>query len=270
MSAIALASDPVGIFDSGIGGLSVVDAIVRLLPEERLIYFGDTARIPYGTKSPDTIREYASQITRFLLDQGCKAIVVACNTASAPALPYLRAQWPDVPIVGMEPAVKPGAEATKTGKVGVLATRGTLQSERYATLMNRFARHIEVLENPCIGLVELIEKEQFDAQETEALLRRIMLPMLEQGVDTLVLGCTHYPFVLPLIRRIAGDEIAIINPAPAVARQLERVLNEKNLLSTARAGKHLFYASKPTPFLETFASGLLSAGTYEVQYHSLS
>jgi|APTNR8051073442_1049403.scaffolds.fasta_scaffold00884_2 glutamate racemase len=264
------ASDPVGIFDSGIGGLSVVDAIVRLLPKERLVYFGDTARIPYGTKSPDTIREYAAQITRFLLDQGCKAIVVACNTASAPALPYLRAQWPEIPIVGMEPAVKPGAQATKTGKVGVLATRGTLQSERYATLMARFANHIEVLEDPCLGLVELIEQEQFETPETEALLRRIVRPMLEQGVDTLVLGCTHYPFVEPVIRRIAGEAISIINPAPAVARQLERMLRERNLLSSELGGKHAFYASKPTPFLETFAAGLLSPGTYTVQYRALS
>jgi len=264
------ASDPVGIFDSGIGGLSVVDAIVRLLPKERLLYFGDTARIPYGTKSPDTIREYSAQITRFLLEQGCKAIVVACNTASAPALHYLREQWPEVPIVGMEPAVKPGAQATKTGKVGVLATRGTLQSERYATLMSRFASHIQVLEDPCLGLVELIENAQFDTPETEALLRRIVVPMLEQGVDTLVLGCTHYPFVEPLIRRITGEQVAIINPAPAVARQLERMLRERNLLSPALHGKHAFYASKPTPFLETFAGGLLSAGTYTVQYRVLS
>lgn len=270
MSAAAHASDPVGIFDSGIGGLSVVDAIVRLLPEERLIYFGDTARIPYGTKSPDTIREYAAQITRFLLEQGCKAIVVACNTASAPALPYLRAQWPEVPIIGMEPAVKPGAQATQTGKVGVLATRGTLQSERYATLMTRFASHVQVVENPCIGLVELIEQGQFDSPEIEALLRSIVPPMLQQGVDTLVLGCTHYPFVEPLIRRIAGDQVTIINPAPAVARQLERLLRERNLLSSAIQGKHVFYASKPTPVLETFARGLLSDGTYSVQYHTLS
>ncbi|MFM9949722.1 MAG: glutamate racemase [Saprospiraceae bacterium] len=270
MSAAANASDPVGIFDSGIGGLSVVDAIVRLLPKERLLYFGDTARIPYGTKSPDTIREYSAQITRFLLDQGCKAIVVACNTASAPALSFLRAQWPEVPIVGMEPAVKPGAQATKTGKVGVLATRGTLQSERYATLMTRFASHIQVMEDPCIGLVERIEQEQFESPETEALLRSIMQPMLEKGVDTFVLGCTHYPFVEPLIRRIAGEQAAIINPAPAVARQLARMLQERNLLSPALEGKHAFYASKPTSFLETFAAGLLSPGTYTVQYHTLS
>ena len=270
MSAAAHPGDPVGIFDSGIGGLSVVDAIVRLLPKERLIYFGDTARIPYGTKSPDTIRAYSTQITRFLLDQGCKAIVVACNTASAPALPWLREQWPQVPIIGMEPAVKPGALATKTGKVGVLATRGTLQSERYATLMTRFASHIEVMENPCLGLVELIEQEQFETPETEALVRSIVLPMLEKKVDTLVLGCTHYPFIEPLIRRIAGGEVTIINPAPAVARQLERVLRERNLLSPELCGKHAFYASKPTAFLETFAASLLSEGTYTVQYHGLS
>ncbi len=263
-------SDPVGIFDSGIGGLSVVDAIVRLLPAERIVYFGDTARIPYGTKSPDTIREYSTQITRFLLEQGCKAIVVACNTASAPALPWLREQWPDVPIVGMEPAVKPGAQATKTGKVGVLATRGTLQSERYATLMTRFASHIEVVENPCLGLVELIENERFDTPETEALLRQIILPMLAEGVDTLVLGCTHYPFIEPLIRRITGPDVAIINPAPAVARQLERVLQERQLLSTDFSGKHQLYCSKPAPFLETFARSTLPAGTYTLQHHSFS
>lgn len=270
MSAAIEANAPVGIFDSGIGGLSVVDAIVRLLPNERLIYFGDTARIPYGTKPPEVIREYATQIAQFLLDQGCKALVVACNTATAPALPYLRERWPDVPIVGMEPAVKPGAAATKNGKVGVLATAGTLKSERYATLTERYAAHVQVFQNPCLGLVELIENGQADAPETEAMLQRIIPPMLAEGVDTLVLGCTHYPFVEDSIRRIVGEHVSIINPAPAVARQLERMLRERNLLSPKLSGRHHFYASKPTLFMESFAREHFSESCYTVQYHSLS
>ncbi|MCB0568553.1 MAG: glutamate racemase [Phaeodactylibacter sp.] len=236
-------SQPIGIFDSGIGGLSVAYAILHQLPAELLLYFGDTAHIPYGTKPASTIRRYSENICRFLLDQGCKLIVVACNTASAAALNHLRHLWPDVPIVGMEPAVKPGALATRTGKVGVLATAGTFKSQRYASLMHRFAKEVELLENPCLGLVERIEAGQLDGPETEQLLRSIINPMLAAGADAFVLGCTHYPFVQPLIEKIAGPDIAIINPAPAVARQVERLLHESGQLSMEPLPHHRFFIS---------------------------
>ena len=238
-------SQAIGIFDSGIGGLSVARAIINLLPSEPLLYFGDTARIPYGTKPAETIRQYSLDITRFLIEKsGCKAVVVACNTASAAALPILRETWPETPIVGMEPAVKPGAHATKTGVVGVLATAGTFKSQRYTTLMERYASGIQLLEDPCIGLVEQIEAGQLDSTSTRALLESILKPMLAQNADTFVLGCTHYPFVAPLIQEIIGNTRTIINPAPAVARQLQRVLQSNGLLAEAspRPGHQLFFS----------------------------
>lgn len=226
---------PLGVFDSGIGGLSVLRHIRAALPQERLIYYADQAHVPYGGRSADEVRAFCRDITQFLLDQGAKLIVVACNTASAAALTYLREQFPQTPFVGMEPAVKPGAQATRSGKVGVLATSGTFLSQRYAALMKRYAQDVVLWEDACLGLVEFIETLEFVAAEsptatqTYALLQRILTPMLQAGVDTLVLGCTHYPFVTPLIQAIAGPEVAIIDPAPAVARQTTRLLHHHDL-----------------------------------------
>ena len=248
---------PVGLFDSGIGGLTAAYAIIRELPPEQIVYFGDTAHLPYGPQPAETIRAYSADITAFLLQQGCKAIVVACNTATAAALNYLRERWPDVPFIGMEPAVKPGAHATRSGKVGVLATAGTFKSQRYASLMHRYAVNVELLENPCTGLVERIEAGQLNSPETEAFLRSILAPMLAVGADTFVLGCTHYPFVQPLIEKIVGPDATVINPAPAIARQLRRVLEERGIRSAERAGPHRFYISGPKGNFESLASTLL-------------
>ena len=229
---------PVGLFDSGIGGLTAAYAIIQQLPQEQLFYFGDTAHLPYGPQPAEAICAYSAGITQFLLQQGCKAIVVACNTATAASLNYLRERWPDVPFIGMEPAVRPGARATRSGQVGVLATAGTFKSQRYASLMHRYAKDVELLENPCTGLVERIEAGQLDGPEMEAFLRNILEPMLAGGADTFVLGCTHYPFVQTLIEKIVGPDATVINPAPAVARQLQRVLEEKGLLSPQLPGPH--------------------------------
>lgn len=211
----------IGVFDSGVGGLSVFRHIQQLLPDVDLIYLADQAHIPYGLRPAGQIEQFSEAITRFLLGQGAELIVVACNRATAAALNHLRATFPDVPFVGTEPAVKPAAQATKSGKVGVLATVGTFESQRYASLMARFAANVVMLENPCLGLVQLVEAGQLDSPETEALLRQCVEPMLAAGVDTIVLGCTHYPFVIPLLERITGREIPIIDPAPAVARQTQ-------------------------------------------------
>lgn len=226
---------PIGIFDSGIGGLTVARAIIDLLPKESFLYYGDTARNPYGDKSPEAVRQFSEDISRFLIRSGCKAIVLACNTATAHALSYLRGRWPELPFVGMEPAVKPGARATKTGVVGVMATAGTFSSQRYASLMKRYASHVTVIEDPCLGLVEQIESGALQSAATQSLLRSILQPMLEQGADTIVLGCTHYPFAIPLIQKIIGPEVSLLNPAPAVARQLERVLKENGIAADAAA-----------------------------------
>jgi glutamate racemase len=216
----------IGVFDSGVGGLSVLRQIRRLLPAADLQYVADQAHVPYGQRSAEQVRRYSEGITRFLLEAGASMIVVACNTASAAALDHLRQTFPDVPFVGMEPAVKPGAAATRSGIVGVLATAGTFDSERYARLRQRFAAGIHVLEDPCPGLVEHIEAGQLDTPQTCALLQTALTPMLEAGVDSVVLGCTHYPFVLPLIEEIAGGQVTVIDPAPAVARQVQRIWQE--------------------------------------------
>ncbi len=222
---------PIAVFDSGVGGLSVLRHIRTQLPQERLIYLADQANVPYGSRSLAEIRAFSEAITHFLLNLGAKLIVVACNTASGAALTHLRQTFPDVPFVGMEPAVKPAAAQTKRGKVGVLATAGTFKSQRYEALMARFAQGVQVFENSCQGLVDLIESGQTDTPATEQLLRACVAPMLNEGVDTLVLGCTHYPFIRPLLAQIAGPAVAIIDPAPAVARQTKRRLQQHNLLA---------------------------------------
>lgn len=221
------AHSPIGVFDSGVGGVSVLRAIRALMPEEDVIYFGDQAHVPYGSRSMEEIQRFSEAITRFLLAAGAKIIVVACNTASAAALQFLRAQFPEIPFVGMEPAVKPAAEHTQSGVVGVLATPATFQGALYASVVERFANGVTLLQHTCPGLVRQIEKGDLDGPETRRILEDALLPMLQQGIDTVVLGCTHYPFVIPLIQEIAGENVRVIDPAPAVARQTRRVLEAR-------------------------------------------
>jgi glutamate racemase len=221
----------IAIFDSGVGGLSVLRHIHALLPRENLLYFADQAHVPYGPRSAQEICQFSRAITQFLIEQQAKMIVVACNTASAAALSYLRQQFPQMPIVGMEPAVKPAAQQTKNGKVGVLATAVTFDSPRYADLMHRFAQNIAVYEDPCFGLVDLIEAGATAAPETAQLLQTILAPMLASKVDTVVFGCTHYPLVQSLFTEFVGTAVSLIDPAPAVARQTNRILQQHHLLT---------------------------------------
>ena len=250
-----LAVNSIGIFDSGIGGLCVLRHIQLVLPQTPLVYLADQINVPYGPRSKADVQRLSEGITRFLLDQGAAMIVVACNTASAAALSYLRETFPEVPFVGMEPAVKPGARATKTGKVGVMATAGTFQSQRYASLMHRYAQDVQLFENPCVGLVESIEAGKTDASETKALLEDVLGPMINAGMDTLILGCTHYPFIQPLIRKIIGDEIAIIDPAPAVARQTARLWGANCAVGVA--GPLVAYTTGPVSDLQASSQQLL-------------
>ncbi len=250
---------PIAVFDSGVGGLSVLRHIRAQLPHEQLIYLADQINVPYGSRSLAEIRTFSEAITSFLLELGAKLIVVACNTASGAALTHLRQTFPDVPFVGMEPAVKPAAAQTKRGKVGVLATAGTFKSQRYEALMARFARGVQVFESPCLGLVELIESGQTDSEAVERLLRACVLPMLAEGVDTLVLGCTHYPFVRPLLSQIVGPDITIIDPAPAIARQTTRLLERHDLLNpAARPGAALAFTTGDAANLSEFAGRMLA------------
>jgi len=223
---------PIGLFDSGIGGLSVLKAIQQALPKERLLYFGDNAHIPYGDRTLREIRSFSAGITRALLGKGCKMIVIACNTASAAGLKVLREAYPHTLFVGMEPALKPAAERSRSKVVGVIATTATFQGELFASVMERFARDVQVLERPCPGLVKAIEAGELESASTEIMLRGWLEPMLAQGMDQLVLACTHYPFVRPLIERICGPIVEIIDPAPAVAKQVERLLEQQGLLAS--------------------------------------
>lgn len=214
----------IGLFDSGVGGLSVLRALRAQRLVADLLYFGDNHHIPYGPRPLAEVCAFSEAITRFLLDRDAQVIVVACNTASAAALKYLRQTYPNVPFVGMEPAVKPAAEQSQTKVVGVLATPATFQGELFNSVVERFAQGVTVLQQVCPGLVQQIEAGATDTPETEAMLRGWVEPMLEQGIDALVLGCTHYPFVIPLLERICGPGVRVIDPAPAVARQVGRVL----------------------------------------------
>jgi glutamate racemase len=234
----------IGVFDSGVGGLSVLREIRAQMPEESVIYFGDQVHIPYGSRSMEQIRCFSEVITRFLLERRAKIIVVACNTASAATLKYLRETFPDVLFVGMEPAVKPAAEHTQTGKVGVLATPATFQGALYASVVERFANGVELYQNTCNGLVQQIEQGNLDGIETRQILEEALVPMLENNIDTVVLGCTHYPFVIPLIQEIVGEKVRVIDPAPAVARQVKRLLEAGSMKSpSSQRGNIQFYTS---------------------------
>lgn len=214
----------VGIFDSGIGGLSIAAAIREALPQERLCYFGDNAHVPYGERTAEEIVALSRHITRALIERDCRSIVIACNTASSAALEILREEFPGVPFVGMEPAVKPAAESTRSGVVGVLATQATVNGKGLADIVERFAKDVEVIRQACPGLAKRIDNGDYDSVETEVLLRNWIEPMLERGIDALVLGCTHYPLAKPLIERIVGPAVRVIEPSVAIARRLGQLL----------------------------------------------
>lgn len=219
----------IGVFDSGVGGLSVLQHIRRTLPDANLIYVADSAHVPYGDKSAHYIEQRSLALARFLISQGCDAIVIACNTATAAAAASLRAQF-SIPIIGMEPAVKPAVAATQTGVVGVLATIGTLESARFAALLERYAGDVKILTQGCPGLVEQVELGDLHGIRTRELVERYVVPLLGHGADTLILGCTHYPFLAPLIREIVGDGVTLIDTGEAVARHLrQRLLSEIRL-----------------------------------------
>jgi glutamate racemase len=248
---------PLGIFDSGVGGLSVLREVRRQLPGEDLIYIADQVHVPYGGRSREEVFDFSDGIVRYLINKQTKLVIIACNTASAVALKELRKKYPSLPFVGMEPAVKPAAAETITGVVGVLATPSTFEGDLYASTVERFARGVEILQDTCPGLVEQIEKGEIHSLESKQILQRALGPMLEAGVDEIVMGCTHYPFVIPLIKEIVGEGVDVIDPAPAVARQAERLLMEYDLHKGVRdQGKAFFYTTGKTedfdPLLHIF------------------
>jgi len=224
----------IGIFDSGVGGLSVFREIRKVLPEEKYVYFSDSAHCPYGEKSKGYIIERARSITRFLLDKGADIIVVACNTATAAAIAELRKEFP-IRFIGMEPAVKPAVMSTKTGTVGVLATAGTLKADKYLNTREKWAEGVRIAEHVGQGFVELVEKGCTSGNEAEDIVRASLKPLLDEGADRIVLGCTHYPFLSDTIAKVASElvperTVEIIDPAPAVARHLYETMEMEGLI----------------------------------------
>lgn len=222
-----------GIFDSGVGGLSVWREMVNMMPGERFLYVADSGHCPYGPKSKEEVTQRASRITEYLIANGADLIVVACNTATGAAIEHLRAQYP-VPFVGMEPAVKPAALNTHTGVIGVLATKGTFKGELYLRTLHKFAANATVIEQIGEGLVEAVESGAIETPETYALLEKYLRPMLERRADHLVLGCTHYPFLIGPIQKIVEDKMMIVNPAPAVAKRASEILQTRNVLENKK------------------------------------
>jgi glutamate racemase len=237
--------DPIGFFDSGVGGLTILRAVRRTLPCEHFVYVADAAYVPYGQKTLPQIRVRALAIGAFLVRQRAKAIVVACNTATAAAIDVLR-ESVTVPVVGVEPAVKPAAAATCTGVVGVLATPATLASERFRSLVERFAGGTRIVEQPCAGLAEHIERGDLDGQHTERLVRGFVEPLLIEGVDVIVLGCTHYPLVAHIVQRVAGPAVAVIENGTAVAKEVAKQLALRGSARVSGTGSEQFWSSGPT------------------------
>lgn len=231
MRSVSLNNSPIGVMDSGVGGISVLKHIHALLPQENLIYVADSLHAPYGSKTAEAIKTRCFAVADFLVEKGVKSLVVACNTATAAAIDDMRARYA-LPIIGMEPAVKPAAAATQNGVIGVLATVGTLKSAQFAALLESYGRNVKVVTQACVGLVECIERGELNSPNTLHLIQQYCAPLLNEGADTIVLGCTHYPFVKDVIRTTVGDSVTLIDTGAAVASQLKHQLLVNNLLNT--------------------------------------
>lgn len=232
-------TSPIGILDSGLGGLSVFNEVRKLMPEEGVIYFGDSAWCPYGARDADEIQRRVFKVTDFLLEKGCKIIVIACNSATIAAVEALRATYP-VPFVGMEPGVKPAAALTKTGTVGVLATEASLAGEKFHQLLSTHGEGIRIITRPCPNFVELVEQGELHGAKARAIVEEETLPLTEAGADVLVLGCTHYPFLRPLIQEVAGADVKILDTGAAVARHTKSLLDSQ---AVPKAGKHQIFTT---------------------------
>ncbi|HET9201637.1 MAG TPA: glutamate racemase [Acidimicrobiia bacterium] len=242
----------IGVFDSGVGGLSVLAEIRRELPSADLLYFADQGRAPYGVRTLEEVAAMSGEVSQWLLDRGADVITIACNTASAAALHQLRARHPDVPFVGMEPAVKPAALNTTSGIIGVVATAATFQGELFASVVQRHASGATVLTTACPTWVELVEWGEIDGPQARGQIEQCLAALLEGGADTLVLGCTHFSFLVPLIEDVAGPDVAIVDPGPAVARQVRRVVGDTD------GGARLILASSGDPDLLRERAGQLA------------
>ena len=268
------ADAPIGVFDSGVGGLTVAREIMRQIPNEKLIYFGDTARVPYGSKSKETITKYSRQIVHFLQEQQVKAIVVACNTASAYALDELEKEI-DIPIIGV---VKPGAraavEATRNLKIGVIGTEGTIGSCIYSTYINEIDQAVQVIGKACPLFVPLVEEGLWQDPVTDEIAARYLNELIGCGIDTLILGCTHYPLIRSTVGKVMGERVTLVNPAYETARELKELLRREQLLNSRKPGlgnnHYRFYVSDMADKFQSFANsilkyGILSAKTINIE-----
>jgi glutamate racemase len=259
-----LHNSPIGVFDSGVGGLTVAREIMRQLPNERIVYFGDTARVPYGNKSKETVTKFSRQIVRFLQTQHVKAIVVACNTASAYALDELE-QEADIPIIGVvKPGAKAAIEATKNGKVGVIATEATINSGIYNRYIQEHDPKTQVLGKACPLFVPLVEEGLWEDPVTDEIARRYLTELIDVGIDTLILGCTHYPMIRSTVGKIMGEQVTLVNPAYETARELKELLQANGLESEHRPGLgtelYRFFVSDAADKFQKFANSILTYG----------
>ena len=257
---------PIGVFDSGVGGLTVVKEIINQMPNERIVYFGDTARVPYGSKSRDTVVRYSRQIVRFLLEQNVKAIAVACNTASAYAIPEIEAECP-VPVIGViRPGAKTAVEGTRNGRIGVIGTRATITSGSYKEYIREIMPGAEVFGQACPLFVPLVEEGLWEDPVTDEIARRYMASLIDRDIDTLIMGCTHYPLIRKTIGRAAGDKVLLVNPAYETARELRKLLESRSLISGHRyelgstVPQYRFYVSDMADQFQKFANSIIKYG----------
>ncbi len=247
-------NSPIGVFDSGVGGTSIWKEIINVLPNEDTIYLSDSKNAPYGNKSKNEIIQLSIKNTEFLLQQNCKIIVVACNTATTNAITHLRDKY-NVPFIGIEPAIKPASLQTKTNKIGILATKGTLHSELFEKTSKKLNSQIEIIDTIGTGLVELIEDGKIDTDEMRALLNKYLIPMVQANIDHLVLGCSHYPYLIHQIKNIIGEGVTLIDSGFAVAKQTKNILSKQELLAKEnRDAKHLFYTNGKQQVLNNILS----------------
>lgn len=257
---------PIGVFDSGVGGLTVCKEIMKMLPEESIIYFGDTARVPYGNKSKETITVYSRQIANFLLSKGVKAIVVACNTASAFALETICSEIP-VPIIGViKPGARTAAAGTRNGRIGIIGTEGTIKSGLYKQFIQQINPSVEVFGKACPLFVPLVEEGMADDWITKEVVKRYISELLDRDIDTIVLGCTHYPLLRKVIGEVAGEGVSLVNPAYETARELSQVLDGGKLLcEPGSAPHHIFYVSDGAEKFRDFANSILPCEIIETK-----
>lgn len=252
---------PIGVFDSGVGGLTVAREIMRQIPNERIVYFGDTARVPYGSKSKETVIKYSRQIIRFLQTEGVKAIVIACNTASAFAIETMQEEF-DLPIIGVvKPGAKMAAETTTNGRIGLIGTEGTIASGVYTQFIRAYRPDVEVIGKPCPLFVPLVEERMLHDTITDQVAQRYLDGLKEKDIDTLIMGCTHYPLIRSTIRKVMGEEVNLVNPAYETAIELKRVLDQKNLANICEvdspSSMYRFYVSDAAEKFKEFANSIL-------------